>query len=94
MREPGFSKLAGRVAAGLTALREGLRIVPYYWGDTHGATLAAGGASLPAAPGGMSRGPAGADHEEDEAAVWAALYADPYAELALAAAAAPQAVEL
>lgn len=94
VREPGFSKLAGRVAAGLTALREGLRIVPYYWGHTHGATLAAGGASLPAAPGGLSRGPAGPDEEENAADTWAALYADPYAELALAAAAAPQAVEL
>ncbi|MFD7244190.1 hypothetical protein [Streptomyces massasporeus] len=94
VREPGFSKLAGRVAAGLTALREGLRIVPYYWGHTHGATLAAGGASLPATPGALSRGPAGPDEEENAAAAWAALYADPYAELALAAAAAPQTVEL
>nr|WP_284432001.1 hypothetical protein [Streptomyces sp. TUS-ST3] len=56
VREPGFSKLAGRVAAGLTALRDGLRIVPYYWGATHGATLAAGGASLPTSPGATSRG--------------------------------------
>ncbi|MDK1344433.1 hypothetical protein QNO09_14160 [Streptomyces sp. 378] len=93
VREPGFSKLAGRVAAGLTALRGELRIVPYYWGDTHGATLAAGGASLPAAPGGTSRGPAGPDPEEETAAVWAALYTDPYAELALAAAGAPRAAE-
>ncbi|MEV0244565.1 hypothetical protein AB0I06_32290 [Streptomyces sp. NPDC050674] len=81
------------MAAGLTALREGLRIVPYYWGDTHGATLAAGGASLPAAPGGTSRGPAGPDPEEETAARWAALYADPYAELALAAAGATQGAE-
>ncbi|WP_217236108.1 hypothetical protein [Streptomyces sp. AC555_RSS877] len=90
VREPGFSKLAGRVAAGLTALRDGLRIVPYYWGGTHGATLAAGGASLPAQAGGTARGiglaetPAAVD--DDTAAAWAALYTDPYAELALAAA--------
>ncbi|MFE6194813.1 hypothetical protein [Streptomyces sp. NPDC057838] len=93
VREPGFSKLAGRVAAGLTALREGLRIVPYYWGGTHGATLAAGGASFPAGPGGTSRGLAGPGPEEETAAAWAALYADPRSELRLAAAGAPQVTE-
>ncbi|MFG2881490.1 alpha/beta fold hydrolase [Streptomyces sp. NPDC048297] len=89
VREPGFSALAGRVAAGLTALREGLRIVPYYWGDTHGATLAAGGASLPPEAGttrGLNEAPAVVDTADDPTATWAALYADPYAELALAAA--------
>ncbi|MGW0863327.1 hypothetical protein [Streptomyces sp. NPDC002611] len=93
VREPGFSKLAGRVAAGLTALREGLRIVPYYWGGTHGATLAAGGVSLPAEPGGTARGLPKGDGDDASAAAWAALYADPYAELVLAAAGAPQVVE-
>ncbi|GGM09798.1 hypothetical protein GCM10010129_62190 [Streptomyces fumigatiscleroticus] len=97
VREPGFSALAGRVAAGLTALRDGLRLVPHYWGGTHGATLAAGGASLPPAHG-TTRSPAarpaapGAD-AEDTTAAWAALYADPYAELALAAAGADPVVE-
>ncbi|MEU0104684.1 hypothetical protein ABZ313_04840 [Streptomyces sp. NPDC006251] len=81
------------MAAGLTALRGGLRIVPYYWGGTHGATLAAGGASLPAEPGGTSRALTGPDGEEETAAAWAALYADPYAELALAAAGTPQVTE-
>lgn len=100
VREPGFSKLAGRVAAGLTALRDGLRIVPYYWGGTHGATLAAGGASLPAPPGGTTRGPSlGPGLAEtpaaldDDTAAWAVLYSDPYAELALAAGGAAAAVE-
>ncbi|MEU3839687.1 hypothetical protein AB0E88_06585 [Streptomyces sp. NPDC028635] len=99
VREPGFSATAGRVAAGLTALRDGLRIVPHYWGGTHGATLAAGGASLPPATGttrglaeAATAGPArelgettSAADPGDDTAVWAALYADPYAELALAA---------
>lgn len=97
VREPGFSKLAGRVAAGLTALREGLRIVPYYWGGTHGAALAAGGASLPPQPGSTARGlgetPYAPDDIDDTTAAWAALYADPYAELALAAAGAQPVVE-
>ncbi|MFG2372911.1 hypothetical protein ACGFY9_15700 [Streptomyces sp. NPDC048504] len=90
VREPGFSTLARRVAAGLAELRDGLRIVPYYWGGAHGATLAAGGASLPPQLGSTTRGlvdtsggPAAADNT---AAAWAVLYSDPYAELALAAA--------
>ncbi|MEV5313696.1 hypothetical protein [Streptomyces sp. NPDC052610] len=41
VREPGFPVSAGRVATGPTALRDGLRIVPYDRGGTHGATLAA-----------------------------------------------------
>ncbi|MGW3289824.1 alpha/beta fold hydrolase [Streptomyces sp. NPDC001002] len=90
VREPGFSALAGRFAAGLTELRDGLRIVPFYWGGTHGATLAAGGASLPPEPGSSARGladaPGGPGVGDDPAATWAVLYADPYAELALAAA--------
>ncbi|MFF0200028.1 hypothetical protein [Streptomyces sp. NPDC005017] len=89
VREPDFSALAGRFAAGLTTLREGLRIVPYYWGDKHGATLAAGGASLPPEAGttrGLNDAPAAADTAADPIAAWVVLYADPYAELALAAA--------
>ncbi|CAM5627874.1 hypothetical protein STENM327S_02346 [Streptomyces tendae] len=97
VREPGFSKLAGRVGAGLTSLRDGLRIVPYYWGGPHGAVLAADGASLPPEPGGTARGPVAfeggpaavaraAAAGEDTTDEWAARYADPYAELALAAA--------
>ncbi|MEJ1197503.1 MULTISPECIES: hypothetical protein [unclassified Streptomyces] len=93
VREPGFSALAGRFSAGVTALRGGLRIVPYYWGGEHGATLAAGGASLPPAAG-TSRGPAAPDAGDDDTAIWAALYADPYAELALAAAGSAPAAEL
>lgn len=100
VREPGFSALAGRFAAELAALRDGLRIVPYYWGGAHGATLAAGGASLPPTRS-TSRGPAGppagpdtADPADAVAAAWGALYADPYAEFALAAGVKPAAVEL
>ncbi|WP_043678228.1 hypothetical protein [Streptomyces xylophagus] len=95
VREPGFSALAGRVAAGLGALRDGLRVVPYYWGGPHGATLAAGGMSLPPETGasrGLGDAPAGSDADDDTAA-WAVLYADPDAELALAAAEAASDVE-
>ncbi|ANB09131.1 hypothetical protein SAM40697_5174 [Streptomyces ambofaciens] len=90
VREPGFSALAGRFSAGVTALRGGLRIVPYYWGGEHGAVLAAGGTSLPPVSG-AGRGPGAPDAAEDDTAAWAALYADPYAELALAAGSVPAA---
>ncbi|MFE5399518.1 hypothetical protein ACFQ9U_33770 [Streptomyces sp. NPDC056568] len=90
VREPGFSALAGRFSAGVTALRGGLRVVPYYWGGEHGAALAAGGASLPPVAG-AGRGPGAPDAAEDDTAAWAALYADPYAELALAAGSLPAA---
>ncbi|MER7403664.1 hypothetical protein ABT373_14520 [Streptomyces sp. NPDC000070] len=96
MREPAFSALVGRVTAGLAAQRGGLDIVPYDWGAAHGATLAAGGASLPPRSGttrGLGDGPAGSDPSDETAAIWAALYADPYAELALAAAGTGPAVE-
>ncbi|MDQ1015603.1 alpha/beta fold hydrolase [Streptomyces afghaniensis] len=88
VREPGLSALVERVTAGLAAQREGVRIVPYDWGAAHGATLVAGGASLPPRSGttrGLGDGP-GPDPGDEAAAAWAALYADPYAELALAAA--------
>lgn len=86
VREPGFSALAGRFSVGVTALRDGLRVVPYYWGGEHGARLAADGASLPPTAG-TRRGPTAPAAGDDDTAGWAALYADPYAELALAAAA-------
>ncbi|MBQ0879638.1 hypothetical protein ACPZ13_05980 [Streptomyces sp. IPPR8] len=95
VREPGFSALAGRFAAGVSALRGGLRVVPYYWGGAYGAALAAGGASLPPATG-TGRGPLapGPGPGDDDTADWAVLYADPYAELALAAAGSAPAEEL
>ncbi|MFF4833081.1 alpha/beta fold hydrolase [Streptomyces sp. NPDC001315] len=84
------------MASGLTALRDGLRIVPYYWGGAHGATLAAGGASLPPVAGtsrGLAETPVTPEADDDTADAWAALYADPYAELALAAARAASVTE-
>ena len=93
VRRPGFSALAGHVTAGLTAVRDGLRLVPYYWGGTYGAKLAAGGASLPPEAG-THRGigevfdaaSLSVPVPDDDVAAWAVRYADPDAELALAAA--------
>ncbi|MFD5480778.1 hypothetical protein [Streptomyces hawaiiensis] len=96
VREPGLSALVARVTAGLAAQRDGLRVVPYAWGAAHGATLAAGGASLPPRSGttrALAEGPSGPLPGDETAGAWAALYADPYAELALAAAGSGPAVE-
>ncbi|MEU0385544.1 hypothetical protein [Streptomyces chartreusis] len=96
VREPGFSALLKRVTAGLAAHRDGLRVLPYSWGAAHGATLAAGGASLPPRSGttrGLGEGRAGSAPDDETSASWAALYADPYAELALAAVGSAPAVE-
>ncbi|MGW0291408.1 alpha/beta fold hydrolase [Streptomyces tuirus] len=75
------------MTAGLAAQRDRIQVVPYCWGATHGATLAAAGACLPPRYGttrALGEGPGGQDMA-DETAAWAALYADPYAELVLAA---------
>ncbi|MFE7168251.1 hypothetical protein [Streptomyces sp. NPDC057616] len=93
MREPGFSALAARFAAGLTGLRDGLRVVPYYWGDRYGATLAEGGACLPPEHG-TNRALAGTDALDDDTEAWAALYADADSELRLAASGAGPVTEL
>jgi hypothetical protein len=88
VRRSGFPALAARVTEGLTALRDDLRVVPYYWGDRHGATLAAGGASIPPEDGtgrAINEFP-GLSPTDDEVAAWGALYTDPDAELVLAAA--------
>ncbi|MGW1025770.1 alpha/beta fold hydrolase [Streptomyces sp. NPDC002577] len=90
VREPRFTELAGTVRASLDAERSGLRFVPFYWGGTHGATLGAGGASLPPSTG---HGRALASGDGDDIAAWGVLYDDPDAELALAAAAAPPKAE-
>ncbi|GAA2306696.1 hypothetical protein GCM10010234_57790 [Streptomyces hawaiiensis] len=95
VRRPGFATLARHVTAGLTALRDDLHIVPYYWGDQHGVSLAAHGASIPPETGedrAISDFPEWPAEEHDVAA-WGVLHADPDAELALAAAAADRADE-
>ncbi|MCJ1680093.1 hypothetical protein MTF65_22675 [Streptomyces sp. APSN-46.1] len=86
VREPGFSDVYGRFTAGLRDVAPGVRVSPYYWGAELGARLGAGGLSVPYT-GGRSRG--GLDEAAepaDETELWAGLYRDPLAELALAAA--------
>ncbi|WP_406144226.1 hypothetical protein [Streptomyces sp. NBC_01012] len=87
VREPHLTTLLTRVTSGLTAVDPGAQLVAYRWGERHGATLAAGGASIPGPPGaGTGRDTGGLDDQVDEVAEWARLYDDPSAELVTAAA--------
>lgn len=86
VREPGFSALSRRFTQGLAQFAPSVRTVPWYWGGDFGARLGAGGASVPHYA--DSRDLAGPGAEAEEIEVWSALYRDPSAELAVAAAAA------
>ncbi|MFD9421774.1 MULTISPECIES: hypothetical protein [unclassified Streptomyces] len=87
VREPHLTGLLGRITEGLAAVAPGVRPAAYRWGDRYGATLAAGGASIPYGPGtGTGRSAEGPGEPGDEADGWARLYDDPRCELALAAA--------
>ncbi|MFI2779781.1 hypothetical protein [Streptomyces sp. ALB3] len=86
VREPHLTALLARITAGLASTAPGARLAAYDWGGRFGATLAAGGASIPAGPeAGWGRSTGGPE-DSDEAEEWARLYADPTAELALASA--------
>lgn len=87
VRGPALEALAGRVRDGLQRAAPQARLVVCDWGSRHGATLAADGASIPA-DGVHHRGldAAAAAGLDADASAWELLYADPLAELRLAAA--------
>ncbi|MEU6315573.1 hypothetical protein [Streptomyces sp. NPDC047014] len=77
VRRERHDRLSALVRDGLTARFPGATVDSCYWGDRFGATLGAGGRSVP----GMRPGP-GADAPGDAAtAEWALLLADPLCEL-------------
>ncbi|MDF6017664.1 hypothetical protein [Streptomyces sp. JH34] len=86
VREPHLTTLLSQVASGLATTAPGARLVAYDWGGTYGATLAADGASIPAAPGAGTGRSTGGPDDGDETEGWARLYQDPTAELATASA--------
>lgn len=86
VREPHLAALLAQVASGLAATGPGVRLTAYDWGGRHGARLAAGGASIPAAPGAGTGRNTGGPEDPDETDEWARLYEDPHAELAAASA--------
>ncbi|MFE5208997.1 alpha/beta fold hydrolase [Streptomyces sp. NPDC056600] len=85
VREPRFTELFTRFTDTLRDHAPSVRTTPYHWGAELGSRLAAGGLSLPP-DGGDSRGGTVSAADDDGTADWSLLYADPHAELALAAA--------
>ncbi|MEU8710051.1 hypothetical protein [Streptomyces sp. NPDC048565] len=86
VREPHLGTLLVRIASGLASTAPGARVLAYDWGGPHGARLAAGGVSIPAAPGAGTGRSTGETDSPDDTEEWARLYADPSAELATASA--------
>ncbi|WP_149183204.1 hypothetical protein [Streptomyces sp. TRM49041] len=82
VREKAYRDSWERVRRGLARVRPDVRLIPCFWGEPLGARLGLEGASFPvrdrdrAAPGGDADGAA-----DDGLALWAALDADPLAEI-------------
>ncbi|MFJ6052802.1 hypothetical protein [Streptomyces sp. NPDC092307] len=85
VRRERHDRLFALVRERLTARFHGAAVDSCYWGDRFGATLGAGGRSVP----GLRTGPQGApDPVDAETAEWALLLADPLCELRVLAEAA------
>ncbi|MER7822675.1 hypothetical protein ABTX85_08935 [Streptomyces sp. NPDC096097] len=85
VRRERHDRLFALVRERLTARFHGAAVDSCYWGDRFGATLGAGGRSIP----GLRPGPQGApDPVDAETAEWALLLADPLCELRVLAEAA------
>ncbi|WP_282700347.1 alpha/beta fold hydrolase [Streptomyces sp. CC219B] len=82
VRRPRFDELFQRVGAGLLKRFPDADVEPCYWGDEFGATLGAGGASVPGmVPRQAPPGTAADTAEDPETAEWLLLLTDPYCEL-------------
>ncbi|MFI7354922.1 hypothetical protein ACIBTP_13340 [Streptomyces avidinii] len=87
VRRERHDRLFAQVHERLTARFPDAAVDSCYWGDRFGATLGAGGRSVP----GLRPGPQDApDPADAETAAWALLLADPLCELRVLAEAAPQ----
>ncbi|WP_158708932.1 hypothetical protein [Streptomyces sp. NRRL S-920] len=79
VRRERYEQLTRLVTAKLTDRFPGARVEAPYWGGDHGATLAAGGASIPGVDG--VRGAESWGPLDEEAAAWQLLLTDPLCEL-------------
>ncbi|QEV21237.1 hypothetical protein [Streptomyces alboniger] len=79
VRRERHEQLTRLVTTKLTDRFPGARVEAPYWGGVHGATLAAGGASIPGVDG--VRGAESWAPLDEEAAAWQLLLADPLCEL-------------
>ncbi|CCK30155.1 hypothetical protein BN159_5776 [Streptomyces davaonensis JCM 4913] len=89
VREPDYSDALRRIRNGLAKLRPDVRVEPCDWGSALGSHLRAGGVSIPGFVEQGGRGPDEPDPRDQAIAQWALLYINPFAELELAALAAP-----
>lgn len=82
VRRERFNDLFRWVRQGLEDRFQDAEVVPYYWGDSFGSTLGAGGSSIP----GMATTRGAGDPEEVDVAEWLLLLTDPLCELRVLAA--------
>ncbi|MEU0005617.1 hypothetical protein ABZ079_15350 [Streptomyces sp. NPDC006314] len=88
VREKRFTRLSGLVSDKLRSRLPSAEVHAVCWGEAHGASLSAGGASIPRG-GRVVRGPADGTPLDEEAAGWGLLLADPLCELRVLAECAP-----
>jgi hypothetical protein len=81
VREARHAVVFDRIRQGFGRQRPGLTIESCYWGDAHGATLAAGGASIPSLRGDRPDGNTGDDPDTQLINYWNTLLDDPLAQL-------------
>jgi hypothetical protein len=79
VRRERFARLSDLVLDNLGSRLPQAEVSAVYWGDAHGASLGAGGVSIPRR--GRARGPSDATPLDEEAAVWGLLLVDPLCEL-------------
>lgn len=83
VRSKGFHQLFPLVSKALIRRFPDADVVPCYWGDEYGATLSAGGASIPGSDGtrGDTSGGSDAGAIDQVSAEWFLLVTDPWCEL-------------
>ncbi|MFI9150541.1 hypothetical protein [Streptomyces sp. NPDC053367] len=88
VRREGFTRLSDLVLDRLRSRLPRAEVSAVHWGETHGASLAAGGVSIPRR--GRVRGPSEAAPPDEQAAAWGLLLVDPLCELRVLAEVAAQ----
>ncbi|MFG0611596.1 hypothetical protein [Delftia sp. WSY_14] len=77
VRKASYESSAARIAEGLRNVAPAVRLESCLWGDTHGARLALGGASIPE----FSLAPVAGASADQVVALWELLARDPFFEL-------------
>jgi len=83
VRQPGYSTTFARLEQALQTFAPAWKLLPCFWGETCGARLRQGGASIPGYE--TARAIGEIDTEDEELTLWGLLYDDPCYELRLMA---------